>query len=178
MSEQFTLAVTRLELQWLFRQFKSAEEKSLKYITPPAHPTTEQVTFHEENKRVALMLSDQLNNGTKQKLELMALREELAEATGLVGDDPAALDAISDKLAKLPEEEEYRITFDRPTAKLTLKMLEKDIQTFFGSVIPNTEKKPESDFPDPIHTKTYWINRAKKAKDILDAMRVKIERHL
>jgi len=174
----FTIPVSRVELQWFFRQFKAAEEKAQKLVTPPASPTTDVVNLYEETKRVALMLADLLDNGKKNKLELESLREELQDARQLVGGDKKALQAIKDRLEALPKEEDYKITFDRDTAKFAIKLLEKDIQSFFGRVIPNTEAKPDSDFPDPVQTKTYWINRAKRARDILEALKIRLEKHI
>lgn len=174
----FTIPVSRVELQWFFRQFKAAEEKAEKLVKPPASPTTEVINMYEETKRVALMLSDLLNTGKRQKLELEALREELEDARELVGKDQVALDAIFAKLDILPKDEDYKITFDRDTALFAIKLLEKDIQSFFGKVIPNTIAKPDSDFTDPIQTKTYWINRAKRARDILEALKIRLERHI
>lgn len=174
----FTIAVSRVELQWMFRQFKSATERAEALVKPPANPTTEQVKLYDETKRVSQMLQDQLADGRRQKLELEALKEELNDAVELVGDDDIALNAIEDRLAALPKEEDYKLTFDRETAKFILKLLEKDIQTFFGKVIPNTQARPDSDFTDPVQTKQYWVNRAKRARDILEALKIRLERHL
>lgn len=174
----FTIAVSRIELQWFFRQFKAAEEKAEKLVKPPAAPTTELINMYEETKRITLMLHDLLNTGARKKLELEALKEELHDAVSLVGDDKKALQAITDRLEALPKEEDYKVTFDRDTAKFAIKLLEKDIQSFFGKVIPNTVAKPDSDFTDPVQTKTYWINRAKRARDILEALKIRLEKNL
>jgi hypothetical protein len=106
------------------------------------------------------------------------MRAELEEAQELVGDNQGALDEITKRLKELPVEEPYIISFDRATLKFVVSLVEKDLHKFRSSIIPNYEKASEEEFKDIIQTKTFWVNKARKSKDVLDKLKVKLEKGL
>lgn len=179
--EQFTINMTRLETQWLHRHYTSAMQQVLAQLqqSPPASPDSVGMNeYFVELERLTGLLHERLVTGNKERLDIVQLKDELEDAYSLVGDNAEARREITKRLADLPKEEVYRITYDQETAKLTLKMLEKDLTHFRAHVIPGYEKKDPADFKDIIQTKTFWINKAIRAKDILDGLKSKIEREL
>ncbi len=182
--ETFTINMQRLEIQWLHRHLTSAMQQALAQLEslkgPQAVPNevASVEEYYLEIQRLTGALHDRLVTGNKERLDIVQLKDELEDAYSLVGDNPDAKAEIDKRLADLPKEETYRITFDKETAKLTLKMLEKDLTHFRQHVIPGYEKKDSTEFKDVIQTKLFWINKAIRAKDILDGLKSKIEREL
>jgi hypothetical protein len=123
-------------------------------------------------------LKDRLDEGERQRAKLAFMRAELEEAQELVGDNQGALDEITKRLKELPVEEPYIISFDRATLKFVVSLVEKDLHKFRSSIIPNYEKASEEEFKDIIQTKTFWVNKARKSKDVLDKLKVKLEKGL
>lgn len=182
-AEQFTIHMNRIEVQWLHRQLMSSRmmaEKQLEQFKGPlsedkAKKHDEAKAYAEELKRLEDMMFTRLEQGNMERLHISQVKEDLEEALEL---NPYATVEIRKRLDDLPKEEPYRITFDRETAKFTLKLIENDLTKFRLHVIPGYEKKPESDFKDPIQSKEYWINKAHKAKKILDSLKIKLEKEL
>lgn len=191
MSKEFTIVLSRVELNWMYRQLSAGKEKAeaicKRYDGEDvlAKPLTEEQTKERDAARIYYAelvtltagMRDLLDEGERTRLKLRDLREDLDEAFSLVEED-AAKQEVLNRLKDLPKEEPYRVTFDRTTAKFTLQLLEQDINKFRSQVIPNYEKTDASEFTDPIMTKSYWINKSRSSKAILEGMKVKLEKML
>lgn len=178
-----TVEMTRIELNWLYRQLLSGRDKAhaiVKSYTGPLsedrHKELVEATKHfDEIDALCVSIKDRLDAGDLERLKLNDLKAELEEALEL---SPSAAVEIRKRLDDLPKETPYRIQFDRETLKFTLKLVENDLRKFRESVIPNYEKADPGDFKDPIQTKEFWVNKARKSKNILDQLRVKLEKAL
>lgn len=206
MSKTYSVQFTRIEINWLYRQLlngkKNAEGRiktfdaimeSDRVTNPPKTPeeynrfrclSEEQVaeykmaiTHRDELFALTNTIHDRMVQGDKERLGLVNLRADLTEAMGLVEEDSARLEAEK-RLMDLPEEEKYNISFDRATLKFTLKLIENDLHKFRTQVIPAYEKAPVEDFKDPIQTKSYWLNKARQSKTILETLKTKLEKNL
>ena len=131
----------------------------------------------DELSSLTNVIKDHLDAGDAQRLKLDDMRKELNEAFDLVEED-SAKELILKRLKELPKEEPYRVQFDRGTAKFTLKLIENDLHKFTSQVIPTYEKADASEFTDAIQTKTYWVNKAKQSKGILEQLKIKLEKAL
>lgn len=188
MTEEKTFAINlkRVELSWLHRQIalgRDKAEENLKHLHGPLSDdkvkerTKTRIFFDDLSKQTQTM-KDALDAGTLNRIKAQEIREELEEAIELIGEDGEALTAINIQLEKLPKEEDYRISFTRDSAKFTIEIIEKDLQRFRSHVIPSYEKRNAIEYTDPIRTKTYWINKARKAKTILEVFKTKLEKEL
>jgi hypothetical protein len=122
-------------------------------------------------------MKDRLSLGERERTAINNLRADLEEAFDLAEEDSAKAEVMK-RLRELPKEEDYKIQFDRGTIKFTLKLIENDLLKFRAQIIPNYEKAAPDSFTDPIQTKTYWVNKARKSKDILDKLKSKLEKRL
>lgn len=182
-SNEFSVNIERIHLQWLHRQLMSSAKAAKAKIDSLQGPQAKDVSqelkevseYHSEVERLIQLTGDRLEQGTKDHLGIMTMKEELEEAMEL---NPEAAVEIRNRLESLPKEEPYRITFDQNTARMVLKMLENDLQKFKQHVIPSYLKREESEFKDPVLNKTYWVNKAHKAVRTLDMLRKKIEEEL
>lgn len=175
MKKQFTLVLNRVEMNWLHRQLKAGKEKS-EALLQAEHTAEGQVEFDTFSK-LCLASSDMIFHGESNRLKLASLRQELEEAI-LICEEPEAVIEARKQLDNLPTEEDYRVTFDRDTAKFTIKMLDKEIEWIRKTNLPNLEKRDAKLFPDKIQTKSYYINKAKRAKAILEGLRKRLEQEL
>ncbi len=181
--KELHITMTRIELNWLYRQLEAGKDKAEGYILKLQGPQSEDKAeeIGEAVKQRDYLLSlcsfckDALDYGERQRAKLAFMRTELEEARELVGDNENALTAIRDRIDALPKEEPYKITVDRPMVKFILKLIENDLHKFRSSIIPKYESSSEEDFKDVIQTKTFWINKARKSKDVLDALKSKLE---
>lgn len=167
-----TIMLNRLEMQWLHRQVVSARDKlEGKLKNGPAaelHNIQKDLDFFS---KIALEMNDRINNGDAEKLKILNLRTELEEAITLC-EEPEAIEEAKKRLDNLPKEEQYRVIFGKDQLKFTIKMLDKDIMWLYGKSIPNYEKR--DDYTDPVMTKSYYINKAKKAKGILSNLKARL----
>lgn len=185
-NKEITITVNRVELNWLYRQMSSGRDRAAalveQYKGPQADGKADQIANaqarHHELSQVVQALKDLLDEGVRSRANIVFMKEELMEAIDLVEDDVDALAAISRKLEDLPREEDYRLTFDRDTVKVIIELIEKDLQNFRSHIIPTYEKANQEDFKDPIQTKAYFINKARKAKDTLDNLKHRMEKQL
>jgi hypothetical protein len=183
-AERFSLTFTRVEVQWLHRQIVSgrmqAEAQMAAIVGPLAVSKADELAdltiYKDELLRLEGVMFERLKVGDQDRLKIGNLMHDLEEALEL---NPDAKEIILERMANIPKEESYNITFDRETAKFVLKLVENDLTKYKLHTIPNYEKKSEKDFKDdPIQNKTYWVNKAHKAKNILDNLRTKFEREL
>ncbi len=163
---QFTITLDRIEMQWLHRQLLSAKEK---------YEAKGEVQAVNELTPLVITCADLLANGITQRDNLNTLRNELEEAI-LLNEDGAAVIEARRRIDELPKEESYKVTFDRQTAKFALRQVENEIKWLQTVNIPNLEKRTE--YPDVIMTKSYYINKAKKAKRILEEFKKRLEKEL
>jgi len=188
----FTIVFTRIELTWLYRQLCAGKDKAEGIIKThgggdvisQAKATEAQVKEHaearvhfEELTRLTQIMKERLDAGEKERLQLVNIRMDLMEATELV-EEKSAKEAITNRLAELPAEEPYRIQFDKGTCKFTLRLIESDLHKFRSQVIPQYEASKPEDYTDDIQTKSYWVNKARKSKAILDGLKTKLEKAL
>lgn len=165
-NRQFTIVMDRIEMQWLHRQLLSAKEK---------YEAKGEVQAVNELTPLVITCADLLANGVTQRDQLNTLRQELEEAI-VLNEDPVAVVEARRRLDEMPKEETYRVTFDRQTAKFALRQVEFEIKWLREVNIPNLEKRKE--YPDVIMTKSYYINKAKKAKRILEEFKKRLEKEL
>ena len=178
-----TIELTRIELNWLYRQLLSGKDRAsgiIKTFTGPLSEDrnkelNEAQAHFDELEKLTTAIKDRLDAGDLERLKLNDLRTELEEALELA---PSSAVEIRKRLDALPKEAPYMITFDRETIKFTLKLVEKDLEKFRVNVIPNYEKASDKDFTDPIQTKEFWINKARKSKTILEILKSKLEKAL
>lgn len=188
-SKTSTINFHRLEMVWLYRQIKTASDKAQAIINNYSGPVKdgwtgpEKAALHEAQEHgdqllaLSQSIKDILVAGDKNRLMLRDQEAALNEAFGLVEEDSAKHEIMA-RLKALPKEEPYRVKFDRGTIKFTLKLVESDLQKFRASVIPTYEKADPSEFKDPIETKSYYVNKARAAKDTLEKLKEKLEREL
>ena len=169
------IVLSRLEMQWLHRQVVAARDRLEGKLKEKED--TDVRNDYEFFAKASLEMSDRLNAGDKERLGVMNMRIELEEALELCEEPEAILEAES-RLKTLPTEEQYRLLFGRDQLKFTIKLLDKDIQWLYGKAIPNYEKREASEYSDKVMTKTYYINKAKKAKEILSNLKARLEREL
>jgi hypothetical protein len=166
MSRQFTIVMSRIEMQWLHRQLTNVKEK---------YEAKGEVAAVNELTPLIITCADLLDKGITEKDRLMSLRQELEDAI-LYCEEPEAVVEARRRLDELPKEETYKVTFDRQTAKFALRQVEFEIKWLREVNIPNLEKRTE--YPDKIMTKSYYINKAKKAKTILEEFKKRLEKEL
>jgi len=190
-NRSFTVILTRMELTWLYRQLLSGLDRAKGVIqeygggvlrADPVTPAQQEMVDEAEKYKTELEpltanIKERLDIGEKERLNLVNLRADLDEAFELVEEDSAKQEILN-RLKEIPKEEPYRIQFDRATAKFTLKLVENDLQKFNQQVIPNYQKAKLEDFTDKIQTKSYWVNKAKRSKEILEQLKIKLEKSL
>lgn len=187
----YNLSFTRIELTWLMRQLEAGRDRAdgiIKTYSGDAiskeKATEEQlaqlkeaVTFKDALDSLIVKMKDILNDGEKKRLAMHNLRADLEEAFDLAEEDSAKQEVMN-RIKALPKEEEYRIQFDRTTLKFTLRLIENDLLKFRTKIIPQYEKSEPGEYKDPIQTKSYWVNKARKSRDILDLLKTKLEKKL
>lgn len=172
-----TVTFTRIETNWLYQQMESARGRASALLSEKPDDQEARM-YSDELEAICMKLKDQMTAGERQRAKLSYMKEELEEARELVGEDEKALEEISNRLSNLPKEEPYLMTFDRPTVKFIVKIVENDLQNFRAHIIPKYEKANDSDFTDAVQTKTFWVNKARKSKTILEQLKQKLERVL
>lgn len=206
MSKNFTVKFSRIEINWLYRQLMAGHDRAVGLIKtyddimakdyeqrPPAIPedynrfrclSEEQIAEYEtavkhrdELKLLTTAIADRMFQGDKERLGIVNLKTDLEEALTLAEEESAKEEARK-RLAALPAEESYNISFDRATCKFTLKLIENDLQKFRAHVIPAYEQAEASTFKDPVQTKSYWVNKARQSKTILENLKEKLEKNL
>lgn len=155
-------------MRWLHRQLHAVKER---------YEAKGEAALAAEVTPLVITCADLLDKGVTQKDQLMTLRTELEEAIQLCEEKEAVVEARR-RLDELPTEEDYRVTFDRQTAKFALQQLDFEIKWLRETNIPNLEKRKVEEFTDPVMTKSYYINKAKKAKRILEELKKKLEKEL
>ena len=164
----FTITMNRLEMQWLHRQLLSVKEK---------YEAKGDADNAGKMAPLVIQCADLLANGVTERDNLYTLRLELEDAI-VLNEEPQAVVEARKRLDALPTEETYRVTFDRDTAKFALRNIDNEIKWIRETNIPNLEKRKNEDFADPVMTKSYYINKAKKAKRILEEFKKRLEKEL
>lgn len=187
----YTAVLTRIELTWLHRQLSACRDMVVgKLKTYSGDVISKNKASEEELKEMAetqkqkdeldklvQTLVDRLDLGNRERLQIVNLLHDLQEAYELAEEDSAKTEAFN-RIQALPEEEDYRIQFDRHTVKFTLALIEKDLHKFRTEIIPAYENADAGEFEDPIMTKSYWVNKSKKSKGILESLKTKLEKLL
>lgn len=173
--QEIVIDLIRVEANWFYRTLKAVADANKDLAN---QMNGEELKGYELFVKLTMQMQDNLNAGSKEKLSMLDAKEELDEALVLVGEAPAARAEVIKRLNDLKLEPSYRVNFDKTTLKFTLDMIEKDLTKFRTVVIPNYQKKEESEFTDVIQTKMYWVNKAKKAKTILEHLKIKLEKAL
>ncbi|UOF79062.1 hypothetical protein [Caudoviricetes sp.] len=123
------------------------------------------------------LLESTLNKGAQERLGMEARRSELKSVLELA-EEQFSKDAAQLELDALPKAEPYDFTMDRSMVKFFLEMVEKDIENIRVSVIPAHEKADEATYSDPLFPRSYYVNKAKKTKTMLEKMRGLLEKEL
>lgn len=123
------------------------------------------------------MLENVLNKGAEERLGMEQRRSELKGVLELA-DEQFSKDAAQLELDNLPKTEPYNFVMDREMVKFFLEITEKDIENIRVGVIPAHENAPESSFSDPLFPRSYYVNKAKKTKVMLEKMRDLLEKEL
>lgn len=187
----YTLVFTRMELTWLMRQMEAGRDRadgiiktysgdviSRTKLADEQRAQLDEAQQHRETlERLVQDMKDRLAEGERQRLAIYNMKMDLEEAFDLVDEDSGKQEVMN-RLKQLPKQEDYRIQFDRTTIKFTLKLIENDLHKFRSQIIPNYEKAPPEQFEDPIQTKSYWVNKARKSKEILESLKSKLEKKL
>lgn len=187
----YTVVFSRMELVWLMRQLESGRDRADGIIKTYSGDAISKVKATEEQlaqlreatqhkdalDKLILNMKDNLTAGERNRLALHNTKLDLEEALELA-EEQSAKDEATKQLALLPQEEDYKIQFDRGTIKFTLKLLENDLLKFRTQIIPTYEKADPGEFKDPIQTKSYWVNKARKSKDLLDSLKIRLEKKL
>lgn len=183
MKDKYTVTLTRTETNWLHRQLQSGvdvTEGLMKQFTGPLSTDknkelTELQVQRDELSRLAQVLSDMLANGERTRAKISYMREEYEEALLL---NPEASVQIREELDVLPKEEPYRVGFNRHTLKMTLDLVNRDIVRYQTKTIKHYEESKDEEYVNPIFNKTYYVNKARKEKTILEELKKKLEREL
>lgn len=187
----YTVVFNRIELTWLMRQLEAGRDRADGIIKTYSGDAISKVKATEEQlaqlkeahqhkdvlDALIVNIKDRLAVGERERLAMHNMRLDLLEAMELA-EEQSAKDEAAKRLGQLPQEEEYKIQFDRGTVKFTLRLLENDLLKFRAQVIPAYEKAAPEDFEDPIQTKSYWVNKARKSKDILESLKIRLEKKL
>lgn len=188
MSKVFTVVFTRIELNWLYRQLMTGRDRAAATISalsgPVATITDEQRAqlseareHHDALQALTDNIREIMDQGDKHRLKIKDIRDNLEEAKGLV-EEESALEEIERRLMAMPTEEPYRVQFDRATVKFTLRLVENDLQKFRTHIIPTYENSKPEDHKDPVQTKSYWVNKSRQSKAILESLKAKLEKTL
>ncbi len=179
MKTAFTIILSRMEVNWLYRQLRSQLQKAEALKKDKPEGTEGAAIQNDIDVLTKLIISckDLVDQGEVNRLGLDNLKRDLQDAL-IFCEEPEAKAEAQNQLDNLPKEEDYRVTFDRETAKFTLKMLIKEIEWIRATNIPNLEKRDAALFEDKILTRSYYINKAKRAKSILEEMKKKLEKEL
>lgn len=170
-----TVVWKRIQMEWIHRQVANVREKVEAKMKEKASEELRNEFATLTN--LVIGAKDHLIKGDAQRLNILRYREELEDSIPLIEEKEAVIEARK-RLDTLPLEEEYRITFDRDTAKFVIKLLDKEINWIQQTNLPNLEKRKSEDFTDSVMTKSYYINKTKKAKSILEEMRKDLEKGL
>lgn len=185
------IQLNRVEFNWLYRHLLHEKDKRTAVIKTYSgdaisknKASEEQLallkvaeTEAEEITQLSDKMASILSLGDRRRLELNDVRRNLNDAFDLCDEESAKAEVMA-RLKALPKEEMYTIDFVRQTIKFTLNFVENDLHKFRSQVIPNLEKKDAGDFKDPIETKSYYLNRARRDKKLLEELKVKLERAL
>lgn len=175
MKELITIVTDRLEVNFLHRSFQAERDKRAQKILEKED--TELRVEMDNLSKLVLQTEDLMREGDSNRLRLLNLRKDLEDAL-IFCEEPNAVIEARKRLDNLPKDEEYRLTFDRSTAKFVMQLLEAEIHWLRYKNIPTIQARDASKFTDVIETKTYYINKAKRAATILEGMKVKIEKEL
>lgn len=118
-----------------------------------------------------------LDQGAKERFGMEHRRAELNSVIELA-DEPEAKAFAEKELEAIPKDEEYKLQADRKMVKFFIKVIGDDIQNIRSVTIPTYEKAPDEDFPSPAMTRSYYINKARKTKEMLEVLFEKFERTL
>lgn len=185
---KFVIKVTRREVEYLGRMsLKMADEskKALDKLPPSSEERTK-----EQQDAFALLsldiasftqqaqsLADKMSQGDLVYLQNHRTYDELQDMFERVEDD-ATKQAILDRIKEMPKVEEHRIEFTRSSAKALIEILEKHIKRYRDVTIPEEEKKPLEEYTDPVQTKAFCLAVKRRDKDMLDQLRVRLEKCL
>jgi hypothetical protein len=191
MSKNMTIPYERKEVNWMYGRIRTVKETyeriiqewSGSAILTKAISEDQQKALEEAQANIESItklchsVGDILTAGDESRLKIHDLRTSLNEAFDLVEEDSAKQE-IMNRLKQLPKEEPYRITVDRATAKFLLKLVENDLHKFRSHIIPNYEASKPEDHKDPIQTKSFWVNKSKASKVILENLKGKLSKAL
>lgn len=191
MSKNMTLPFERKEVNWMYGRIRAVKETYERIIQEWSGSAILNKAISEDQEKALAeaqgniegitklthSVGDILVAGDESRLKIHDMRTALNEAFDMVEEDAAKQECMN-RLKSLPKEEPYRITVDRATAKFLLKLVEKDLHKFRAEVIPNYEASKPEDHKDPIQTRSFWINKSKASKTILEQLKGKLDKAL
>jgi uncharacterized membrane-anchored protein YjiN (DUF445 family) len=184
---EFTFHLERFEMIWLVRHLQMALKGSEGAIKTYSHLTEDQDAKAKVlNAQQTLDLLTPLYRWCEaeftrvenERLKRVNRLEELYEAASLVEEDSAkeAVKVEIERVASAPPPK-YPVKVDRTLIKFMVKMLEHDTESARIKILKE-DKKETSQFPDSIMTKSYYVNKLKKEKDILQELLKELKRFL
>jgi hypothetical protein len=186
-SKKTKATLERREVMWMYRKCKEGLDKAegqmkryqgrtdLSELEKFALETAQQGgPFLLEMTR---LLEGVLNRGAEERMGMEAKKAELKGVMEFAEEEDVKMKA-QEEIASIPEKEGYDFVMDRPMAKFFLDMVEGGLEQIRAHVIPKYESEDPANFPNPLMTKSYYINKAKKTKLMLEGIRSTLEKAL
>ncbi len=189
MIKQHTIIFNRKEVDWLYRRVNGAFKRADEILTE-SHKGGEQ---SEPQKLVAKEAQDNIEMLKKQSHDMASLitdgltrlgalgarRAELEEALSFT-EEPASRTKISDELAALPIEEEYRVTMDRHAIKYIISIVDDMLMRLRTKIIPEYQNAPVEHYENAerVMSRSYYVNKNLRMKVMLEDMQRKLEKRL
>lgn len=186
--KRHTVIFDRTEVTWLYRKCKMAldhAEEIMRAFTNKQPELSsnekEQLSAAQEGGPFLLemtrSLEGLLNDGAKERMGMEKRKVELTNIIDLA-EEEVAKSLAKAELSKIPADEPYKMIMSRDMVKFFLDMVEKDINNIQFKVIPNYQQQKDDIFTDPMMPKSFYINKNKKQKTVLEIMRAKLEKVL
>ncbi len=190
---QKVISLSHIQVFWFFRQvvaYRNKVDAKIKSLTGEFSDEAMQKEYQgycKEREELEAM-AGKLEYLVYLRKNLHDAEVELKDAITCNDNEEAkakakdSLEKVQNQLSTLPERDEdmiHDIPFsDRASIKFVLAITEADIQKFKLHVIPHYENAKDTDYPDPVETRIYYVNKAKKSRDILEQLKIKLEKAL
>lgn len=185
-NRKYKITLNRTEVTWFYRKVKNAFDEAQNIMNLFGNRELSQMEatklkIAQEGGPFLLemtrLLENILNKGAEER---MGMEKRKAELRGVLefAEEDMAKDMAKDELAAIPDAEPYDFVMDREMVKFFLDMVEKDIENIRVGVIPAYEKAEEATFDNPLMPRSYYINKAKKTKQMLEKMHGLLEKSL
>lgn len=180
LQREYEVELNRDELNWSAREVEKYAKPKRELIKSEPEDPAEKAKYNEA--RLIVELSDKLNGVAKEGMQyavaIRVKRDELLLVKKYCGDDEAACAAVNAELEKIPEEETYTIKGDRWALKAMHEAVSISLTGLTTRTIPYYVKAPDSDFPNPLKPRMFYLGKARDTAKFLEQLQRKLDEAL